>query len=325
MKTTKLSSCILMVALYTAFFTACTSNEEINIPKEKTPVGITASLTGEVVTKADNLYQPTDGTKTIAVYYKDGANTTTTEKGLFTYSSSWTADASASAGHQIFWDDLTAVSTAYPFFAVAPKDLDKATTGSVETDQNTAGNQTDSDLLMAFTSVASASKMTPVDFTFKHMLAKLTVNVDVSKVANASSVGVAVSIKNAIKDYTINYTNPAPTVAVPATIASGSTREAITPKTDTGSGTTRTFSAILPVQEIVKAGTVVEVKITQGGTDINTYTFQPESASKVTLVQAQNTTLTLTVNGTKLELGDIKVTDWTTKAETGGITIDPKP
>lgn len=327
MKTKRsLNSNIIMALCIAAImsFTACSGQEDPFGPKAKTPVSITASITGEVVTKADvnKDYAPAEGGKTIALYYKNGANSTATEKGLFTYDGSWSANVNPSAGYQIFWDDLEAVGSAYPFFAVAPADLNKVTSKTVETDQNTGANQTNSDLLMAFTSVAPTNKMKKIDLTFKHMLAKLTVKVDVSKVANASSVTVAVTIKNAISDYTINYTSPSPTTAIPAAVTSGASRKAITPKTVTGTGTIREFSAILPVQDIVKAGTTVEVKVTQGSSDTNTYTFQPENAQKVSLAKAQNTTLTLTIKGTNLELGTIQVTDWTTGTAPGDITID---
>ena len=103
----------------------CIPETEID-PIGNAPVTISASISGEVVTKADNNYQPAEGNKKIFLYYKDGSNVKAHEKGVYSYSGSWTAELS---GNSIFWDDLEDVNGEYPFFAVSPTDLDKATTG----------------------------------------------------------------------------------------------------------------------------------------------------------------------------------------------------
>lgn len=315
-------------SLYSALFIGCLlaaapscSNEDDNLPKEKTPVGITATLTGEVETKADAEYKPAANT-TIFMYYKNGANTETDEKGYYTYTSStWTStNQDTNANHCIFWDDLVPVDSKYPFFAVSPTDTNNALSGAVETDQSTDKNFINSDLLMAYTAVEGTSKMTNVPLTFKHMLSKLTIKVKVGAISSFNSS--AVTIQNAKKDYTINYTSPTPTAAVPAAVAaSGTANVTITPhaesdETDTGK-TVKVYSAILPAQTISKIQTVVTVE-SVGSTTTYTYTY----TGSVTLAQATNTTLTLTINGTKVELDNIKVTNWTQKTVDGDITID---
>lgn len=345
MRTRQLTHATLFIGCTLAVFTACSSNEEPLTPKEKTPVGITTTITGEVVTKAapeDKTYTPTNAdNEKIYLYYKDGSNAVAKEKGVFTYNSGasggakWES-AALSSGNEMLWDDLSPVTvdgqSKYPFFAVAPVDLANATTGAVEADQSATSkeNLVKSDLLMAYTD-ATTQKGT-VALTFKHMLAKLTVKVKVGTVNGFSSS--AVSIKNAIKNYTVDYANP--TTAAPATVAVATAggdinAVALTPfaGTDDGSGESlaKVYSVILPAQKISDqtADTKVEIKITVGTSPqvTNTYTFQP--ASPITLVNGTHTTLTLTITGTKVELGDVKVTDWTDDSKTGDIEIDKQP
>lgn len=329
MRTRQLTHATLFIGCTLAVFTACSSNEEPLTPKEKTPVGITTTITGEVVTKADKTYTPTNAAnEKIYLYYEKGDNTKQAEKGVFTYNSSWKSPDLPSAD-AILWDDLAPVNTGdgdkYPFFAVAPVALADPAKGAVEEDQSTAAqaNLIKSDLLMAYTDVTT--QRGTVALTFKHMLAKLTVKVKVGTVNDFNSS--AVSIKNAIKDYTVNYINS--TTAVPATVAVATESAVeITPFAgeDDGSAESlaKVYSVIFPAQKISdqSADAKVEIKITVG-TDsqvTNTYTFQP--ASPITLVNGTHTTLTLTITGTKVELGDVKVTDWTDDSKTGDIVID---
>lgn len=300
-----------------ATITACTENEDIT-PGKKTPVGITAALTGEVVTKAEKAYAPDTDTK-IYLYYKNGANTTETEKAIYTYSSGkWnTADVSMHSTDCIFWDDLAQVEGSYPFFAISPVDVP---TTEVQTNQSTEANLIKSDLLMAYT--ANTALKSNVNLVFKHMLTKLTVKVDMKDVASGSTIAVAAVINNAVKDYTVNYTEPAPTADIPATVTIGTSRTNITPQTVKGTGNVvREFSAILPVQDIQKGKAVVKITITQGDTNY-TYTYQPEPDDALSLKQGKETTLTLTVKGTVVLPGTIQVTDWTPTTANGDISID---
>lgn len=329
MRTRQLTHATLFIGCTLAVFTACSSNEDPLTPKGKIPVGITTTITGEVVTKADNTYTPTDATKEkIYLYYEKGDNTKQAEKGVFTYNSVWKSPDLPSTD-AILWDDLAPVNISgdnkYPFFAVAPVDLANATTGAVEADQSATSkeNLVKSDLLMAYTD-ATTQKGT-VALTFKHMLAKLTVKIKVGTVNGFNSSEV--KIKNAIKDYTVDYANP--TTAAPATVAVATESAVeITPFAgeDDGSAESlaKVYSVILPAQKISDqaADAKVEIKITVGTSPqvINTYTFKPLSA--ITLVNGTHTTLTLTIKGTKVELGDVKVTDWTSDEKTGDIEID---
>lgn len=332
MKARQLTYAALYLSCTLAVLTACTSNEDPLTPKEKTPVGITTTITGEVVTKTDNTYTPTDATKEkIYLYYEKGDNTKQAEKGVFTYNSVWKSPDLPSTD-AILWDDLAPVNISgdnkYPFFAVAPVDLANATTGAVEADQSTSAqaNLIKSDLLMAYTD-ATTQKGT-VALTFKHMLAKLTVKVKVGTVNGFNSSEV--KIKNAIKDYTVGYTNP--TTAAPATITTAIAGEnsisatELTPfaGADEGSNESKAkvYSVILPAQNVSSTAAKVEIKITVGSSPqvVNTYTFQPGGA--ITLVNGTHTTLTLTIKGTKVELGDVEVTDWADESQNGDITID---
>ena len=322
MKTMKFTYAALTFSCSLAMLTACVGNEtEVN-PNENAPVAISASISGEVVTKADQNYQPAEGDKKIYLYYKDGSNTTAYEKGVYVYNAGW---AKEYAGTGIFWDDLEAVSGKYPFFAVSPKDLANATTGSVEQDQSSNDNFANYDLLMAFTEVTT--KKANVPLVFKHMLAKLTVKVKVGAISNLTSSEVV--IQNAQKEYTVNYTSTAPTATVPATVAVKSEASVVeltphaeadeTYETSSSSKTIKVYSVILPAQQISSSGAKVKTTTTVGSEN-NTYTYAP--SSPVALKNGTHTILTLTVQGTSVELDNIQVTDWETATADGDITID---
>ena len=142
MKTTLFTHVTVAFSCCLATFTACAGPETEIDPIGNAPVTISASISGEVVTKADNNYQPAEGNKKIFLYYKDGSNVKAHEKGVYSYSGSWTAELS---GNSIFWDDLEDVNGEYPFFAVSPTDLDKATTGSIVQNQSANADFANSD------------------------------------------------------------------------------------------------------------------------------------------------------------------------------------
>lgn len=322
MKTKQLTNVALSLSCCLAALTACVGEETEVFPPEKQPVGISATITGEVTTKAEPDYKPASDTK-IYMYYKNGGNTTTGEKGIYTYNgASWNAaDELLNAGDRIFWDDLVAVSGKYPFFAVSPKDPAGVTTGSVETDQSSEPNFANADLLMAYSEVARQAK---VPLIFKHMLAKLTVKVNTG-VVSASINQISVSVKDAIKEYTVAYTGTLSGDS-PAKITTGSERNAtFTPHTESteSNGKVYVYSVILPAQDISSAAAKVKTTITisgSSGTENLVYTYAPDKTTQ--LVNGTNTILTLTVNGTVLELSDIKVTDWGKVTASGSITLD---
>ena len=325
MKAKQLTNVALSLSCCLAALTACVGEETEVFPPEKQPVGISATITGEVTTKAELFYEPASNTN-IYMYYKNGGNTSIPgEKGIYTYSGGkWNAaDEVSHAGDCIFWDDLVAVSGKYPFFAVSPKDPAGVTTGSVETDQSSEPNFTNADLLMAYSEVARQAK---VPLIFKHMLAKLTVKVNTGAVSTTISK-TSVSMENAIKDYTVTYTGTGTLSGdSPAKITTGSTRNAtFTPHTESteSNGKVYVYSVILPAQDISSVAAKVKTTITisgSSGTENLVYTYAPTSAT--TLANGTNTTLTLTVNGTVLELSDIKVTDWGKVTASGSITLD---
>lgn len=322
MKTKQLTNVALSLSCCLAALTACVGEEIEVFPPEKQPVGISATITGEVTTKAEPDYKPASDTK-IYMYYKNGGNTTTGEKGIYTYNGGkWNAaNELLNAGDRIFWDDLVAVSGKYPFFAVSPKDVSTLT--GVAVDQSDATNFANADLLMAYSEVARQEK---VPLIFKHMLAKLTVKVNTG-VVSASINQISVSVKDAIKEYTVAYTGTGTLSGdSPAKITTGSERNAtFTPHTESteSNGKVYVYSVILPAQDISKSAAKVKTTITisgSSGTENLVYTYAPTSAT--TLANGTNTTLTLTVNGTVLELSDIKVTDWDKVTASGSITLD---
>lgn len=324
MKAKQIINTVLSLSCCIAILTACTEAENEIQPGKKASVGIDASITGEVVTKADPSYAPLNGNKTIYMYYKNGNNTAGNEKGIYTYAGGW--NAAGSETDCIFWDDLVAIDSKYPFFAVAPKDLANKVEEAVEVNQSTLDNFTNSDLLMAYTD--ATVKQGQVSLNFKHMLAKLTVKVKVDAVSSFSSSSV--SIQNAIKEYTVNYTSSAPTTDKPATVAvkTGATpTAALTPYTENteDGGKTQVYSIILPAQEISTSGVKIKtsVVIGSGTTETNAYTYPSAGRSdKVILANGTHTTVTLTINGTTVELNSVTVSDWTQANASGDITID---
>lgn len=323
MKAKQLTNVALSLSCCLAALTACVGEETEVFPPKKQPVGISATITGEVTTKAEPDYKPASDTK-IYMYYKNGGNTTTGEKGIYTYNGGkWNAaNELLNAGDRIFWDDLVAVSGKYPFFAVSPKDVSTLT--GVAVDQSDATNFANADLLMAYSEVTTRQAKVPL--IFKHMLAKLTVKVDMNAVTTTIS-NTTVSIKNAIKDYSVAYTGiGVPSATTPATITTSSTEKtAFTPYKINAESTDKipVYSVILPAQAISSAAAKVETAITisgSSGTEDLVYTYAPTEAT--TLANGKNTILTLTVNGTVLELSDIKVTDWDKVTASGSITLD---
>lgn len=320
MKTKQFTNVALSLSCCLAALTACVGGETDAFPPEKQPVGISATITGEVTTKADTDYKPENGEKKIYMYYKNGSNTTASEKGVYTYSgSTWNAaNQDTQADQCIFWDDLVAVSTKYPFFAVSPKDVSTLT--GVAVNQTNDADFANTDLLMAYSEVTTRQAKVPL--IFKHMLAKLTVKVNTG-VVSATISKISVSIENAIKGYTVTYTGSGvPAVEKPATITTGSTRDAtFTPHVESteNNGKTYVYSVILPAQDISSAAAKVKTTITVGSEN-NTYTYAPSTATQ--LANGKNTILTLNVKGTVLELGDVKVTNWTDVPASGDISID---
>ena len=262
------------------------------------------------------------------MYYKNGGNTTTGEKGIYTYNGGkWNAaNELLNAGDRIFWDDLVAVSGKYPFFAVSPKDVSTLT--GVAVDQSNDTNFANADLLMAYSEVDTRQAKVPL--IFKHMLAKLTVKVNTGAVSTTISK-TSVSMENAIKDYTVTYTGTGTLSGdSPAKITTGSTRNAtFTPHTESteSNGKVYVYSVILPAQDISSAAAKVKTTITigsPGSTEDLVYTYapDPDPLTVTKLANGKNTILTLTVNGTVLELGDVKVTNWNEVSADGNISLD---
>lgn len=292
MRTKRILSGTAALALSALLFTACNNESDPTPAISSEYVAIAPTVTGEVITKAGNSYGQT-GDK-LYLYYNTAGNATTDQHADFRYDGSiWDLGTD-----KMKWATLHAVATdALPFYATAPVAAPTGTT-QVETDQSTAENYKNSDLLVAYTSIAkagTATGYTALSLDLKHALAKLTIEVNAKAIDNP--VIKSVTIKDAVADYTVAYNssdaNPA------TTTVSGVTKTEIKPLAN-GS----IFSAVLPVQTIQKTnGITIVIAVEE-----KTFTYQPTEA--INLLQGKNTTLKLRLNGTGVVLGDVTVSDW---------------
>ena len=219
------------------------------------------------------------------------------------------------------WSELhsaAASNPTLPFYATAPvKAPATATKVSVETDQSSTAGYKNSDLLVAYKAVAKATdgKYNALDIDMKHVLAKLTIDVNAKAIEDA--VINSVTIKNAVLDYKVIYSSSEVTPA--ATTVNGSDKAEIKPLQN---GTV--YSAVLPEQAIKKTDGITIVISVNDRNDSKTFTYQPTEA--INLQQGKNTTLKLRLSGEGVALGDVTVSDWG-KGDTtqGNIEEDPQP
>ena len=212
------------------------------------------------------------------------------------------------------WSTLhEAASGNLPFYATAPV-IAPTTATKVETDQSSTAGYKKSDLLVAYKEIAKAgdaTKYTALDIDMKHVLAKLTIEVNAKAIEQATINSV--TIRGAVPDYTVTYSKsediPATTKAVDGNITD------IKPQVN---GTI--YSVVLPEQAIQKTdGITIVISVKD-----KTFTYQPTDA--INLQQGKNTTLKLRLSGEGVALGDVTVSDWG-KGDTtqGNIEEDPQP
>ncbi|RGP11524.1 fimbrillin family protein [Parabacteroides gordonii] len=308
MKTRSLVSGTAALALSALLFTSC-SNEDDPVPAISSQyVTIAPSVSGEVITRAGSAYGE-DGDK-LYLYYNTAGNNTDNQSADFHYDGTiWDLGTT-----KMKWSDLhSAASGNLPFYATAPV-IAPTTATKVETDQSSTAGYKKSDLLVAYKEIAKAgdaTKYTALDIDMKHVLAKLTIEVNAKAIEQATINSV--TIRGAVPDYTVTYSKsediPATTKAVDGNITD------IKPQVN---GTI--YSVVLPEQAIQKTdGFTIVISVKD-----KTFTYQPTDA--INLQQGKNTTLKLRLSGEGVALGDVTVSDWG-KGDTtqGNIEEDPQP
>ena len=308
MKTRSLVSGTAALALSALLFTSC-SNEDDPVPAISSQyVTIAPSVSGEVITRAGSAYGE-DGDK-LYLYYNTAGSTTANQFADFRYDGTiWDLGTT-----KMKWSDLhSAASGNLPFYATAPV-IAPTTATKVETDQSSTAGYKKSDLLVAYKEIAKAgdaTKYTALDIDMKHVLAKLTIEVN-AKAIDGATIN-SVTIKGAVPDYTVAYSSSEVTPAT--TAADGSDKAEIKPLQN---GTV--YSAVLPEQAIKKTdGIIIVISVND-----KTFTYQPTDA--INLQQGKNTTLKLRLSGEGVALGYVTVSDWG-KGDTtqGNIEEDPQP
>lgn len=309
MKTRSLVSGTAALALSALLFTSC-SNEDDPVPAISSQyVTIAPSVSGEVITRAGSAYGE-NGDK-LYLYYNTAGSTTANQFADFRYDGTiWDLGTT-----KMKWSDLhsaAASNPTLPFYATAPIQA-PTTAAKVEADQSSTAGYKNSDLLVAYKAVAKATdgKYNALDIDMKHVLAKLTIDVNAKAIEDA--VINSVTIKNAVLDYKVTYSSSEVTPAT--TTADGSDKVEIKPLQN---GTV--YSAVLPEQAIKKTdGIIIIISVND-----KTFTYQPTDA--INLQQGKNTTLKLRLSGEGVALGDVTVSEWG-KGDTtqGNIEEDPQP
>lgn len=310
MKTRSLVSGTAALALSALLFTSC-SNEDDPVPAISSQyVTIAPSVSGEVITRAGSAYGE-NGDK-LYLYYNTAGSTASGQFADFRYDGAiWDLGTT-----KMKWSTLHEVASGnLPFYATAPVIAPTtATKVSVETDQSSTAGYKKSDLLVAYKEIAKANdatKYTALDIDMKHVLAKLTIEVNAKAIEDA--VINSVTIKDAIPDYTVAYSKSEDTPAT--TTVYGSDKTEIKPLPN---GTV--YSAVLPEQAIKKTdGIIIVISVND-----KTFTYQPKDA--INLKQGKNTTLKLRLSGEGVALGDVTVSEWGEGDTTqGNIEEDPQP
>lgn len=292
MRTKSLVSGTAALAFSALLFTAC-NNENDPLPVTSSEyVTIQPSVSGEVTTKAGSAYGQT-GDK-LYLYYDEAGNTTDSHYADFRFEGAiWdlgTKSMKWSTLHEAATGDLA-------FYASSPVAAPTTAT-AVNTDQSTASGYKTSDLLIAYKKIAkaeSADKYTALSLDLKHVLAKLTIEVNAKAIDNA--VINSVTIKDAVAAYTTNYTASEETPAT--TTVSGDNKADIKPLVN-GS----VYNAVLPAQ-VIQETNGITIVIEVGS---QTFTYKPKEA--INLSAGKNTTLKLRLAGTGVILGDVSVSEW---------------
>lgn len=278
-----------------SLLTSCSNDENEEI-LARSEVKFTTAISGAIESRADVAYTPSTGD--ITVYYKELGGA---QKAVYEYAegNGW------ESGKPLYWDELTpAADNTYTFYAVAPS----AAYGAVKTDQSNAEDFVASDLLMARSAVTAMG--TPVDFTLKHLMGKLVVNVLTTTDDNALTSGELTSTKVTIQGLKTVYTvTQGSTETVPATATvSGDANTGLIPNKNGNA-----YSYIAPAQPL--SGMKLSFTVTYGDTP-RTYVYEVPTTNAPSLAAGTITTFNITISKNKLTLGGVTVTDWATGTTT---------
>lgn len=311
MKTKSFLSGTAALALSALLFTSCNNDDTPELAISSEYVTIAPSVTGEVMTKADVAYgQEHDK---LYLYYNEAGNNTADQFADFRFDGSiWDLGTK-----KMKWSTLHDAATQADklnFYATAPIPAPTTAT-SVEADQSSTTNYINSDLLVAYQSVTKAAtpKYDALPITLKHVLAKLTIEINAKALENSTIS--TVTIQDAITAYSINY-NPASNDPAITTV-NGNDKIDVTPLPVNNN----VYTAILPAQAIQKTEGITINIVTGNG---QSFTYQPAEA--INLLQGKNTTLKLRLAGEGVILGTVNVTDWEDGTTTeGNIDADSQP
>ena len=188
-------------------------------------------------------------------------------------------------------------------------------THTVETDQSTAEKKRLSDLLYSQTSPAVAPNSGSVQLTFDHLLAKITVKLDLtnSKGINEGELANAeVTLTNMLTSGDFNSTDVSTIITNGVSANASGTREvikagAITLPSDMTSTAYEVGSAIVPLQNF---GATNSNKITITLTDGRSFSYTPDD---VTLGKGNEYIYTLKIINGELSVSSIIVNEFTTE------------
>ena len=201
-------------------------------------------------------------------------------------------------------------------------------THTVETDQSSDVNKRLSDLLYSRTSSAVAPNTGSVQLTFYHLLAKITVKLDLtnSKGINEEELANAeVTLTNMITSGDFNSTNVSNIITNGVSANASGTREVIkageiTQPSDMTSTAYEVGSAIVPLQNF---GAINSNKITIKLRDTRSFSYTP---ADVTLGKGNEYIYTLKIINGELSVSSISVSDFTnetTQEKKWDIYVEP--
>lgn len=270
----------MAMPLAVAAFTAC-NNETDLVENQMDAVGISVSMSGaaEAVTRATSTL-PSGDLKLMYGSLSSDQSATYTASG-----SSWSSAA------PLYWQQLTAQSGSYPFYAVSPANA--AMTG-VESDQSTASSALASDLLMAYATPAYKANLT---LNFNHVLSMVEVNLtNGGGMTDAELSGASLTLGGLQTAYTVSDL---------AATASGAAATGLQPLKDGAN-----FQFIAPAQELQANGLTMDFTVTINDEAV-TYTYK--NAGALSLVAGKKTVFNISVSKTELDV-TVTVTDWETHA-----------
>lgn len=279
-----------LLAASALMIAACSNEESGNQPVQNPEViSLSATVSGGMRASGANLQnaQFASGKEIFVEAYKTG------EPATYATGEYTTTDASGTLSGSLTYP---ATGENIDICAYYPATVNSSTTSfTVQTDQSSAANYQNSDLMYA-TKATGLAKGSTHNLTFNHALSKIIVNIEAGtgvESANITSLVSAVKIKN-----TKPTAGFAITIGAPGTITESGSVTDIEIK-----GTGAINEGIIVPQEVA-AGAFIEV--TYNGTQ---YTYNL-GASK-TFNKGEKYTYTLTLNASGISLKSLKINDWT--------------